>query len=180
MQEHIRLCGGLILGLIFSAHIKENRLLLFMWQKKMSRVPLTPLKPNVKSSKTITPKTFRRLKEFINLSVFTKTAHEGSCWLPKQKPNGRGHSQVKFENVKYLAHRVSACKGDEYIEYSKTEKNDASHLCGYHDCINPSHLHIEPSDYNQTRDCCHRVGKKVVGYLCPHTPHCVYLDNFTE
>jgi hypothetical protein len=146
----------------------------------MKRLPLTPLKVNVKNSKTITPKTFKRLRATITNSVATKTAYEGSCWLPKQKPNGRGHSQIKFENVKYLMHRVSACKADTYVEYDKNEKNDASHLCGYHDCINPDHLQIESADYNQTRDCCHRIGKKITGYSCPHKPHCIYLHNFTQ
>ncbi len=139
----------------------------------------TPVKKNSKSSKTITPKTFKRLRTTIFDSVETKAAHEGSCWLPKQKPNGRGHSQIKFENVKYLMHRISACKADTYVEYDKDEKNDASHLCGYHDCINPDHLHLERADYNQTRDCCHRVGKNITGYLCPHQPHCIYLDRFS-
>ena len=135
---------------------------------------------NIKNSKTITPKTFNRLKKVITNSVATKTANEGSCWLPIQKSNGRGHSQIKFENVKYLMHRVNACKGDTYVEYDRVMKNDASHLCGYHDCINPDHLHLESADYNQTRDCCHRLGKKDSRYLCPHLPHCVYLSNYTQ
>ncbi len=144
------------------------------------QAPLTPTRSNIKNSKTITPKTFKRLKTAINDSVSNKHAHEGSCWLPKQKPNGRGHSQIKFESVKYLMHRVNASKGDVYIEYDKDEKNDASHLCGYHDCINPDHLHLESADYNQTRDCCHRLGKFKPRYLCPHFPHCIYLANFTQ
>jgi hypothetical protein len=140
----------------------------------------TPSKVNKKSSKTISPKTFKKLRTKIISTVENKTAHEGSCWLPKQKPNGRGHSQIKFNDVKYLMHRISACKGDTYQEYDKDEKNEASHLCGYHDCINPDHLQIETYDYNQTRDCCHRVGKKTLGYLCPHKPRCIYLNNFTQ
>jgi Zinc-binding loop region of homing endonuclease len=142
--------------------------------------PLTPKNRNLKNSKTVSPKTFRRLRKTIFASVASKTAHEGFCWLPNQKSNGRGHSQIKFQGVKYLMHRVSACKGNEYVEYNKEEKNDASHLCGYHDCINPEHLHLESASYNQTRDCCHRLGKDDTRYLCPHQPHCVYLKTFTK
>ena len=60
--------------------------------------PLTPVNKNSKSSKTITPKTFKRFRATINDSVANKTGHEGSCWFPKQKTNGRGHSQIKFKS----------------------------------------------------------------------------------
>ena len=132
--------------------------------------------PKVKSSKTVTPRTFSRVKKSILNSVLLKTAHQGECWKLRQKVNGRGHSQIKHENVKYLAHRIMA-SGTLYQPYDALTKNDASHLCGNHDCVNPDHLTIESASYNQTRDCCHRLGH-TVNYKCPHQPPCTYVKDF--
>ena len=107
---------------------------------KMNKM-LTPTKTLPKNSKSIIPSTFKRVKQKIISSVRAKSAHQGHCWTLYQKQNGRGHSQIKVDNIKYLAHRIMACE-DKYVEYDKVVKNDASHLCGNHDCVNPDHLYI--------------------------------------
>jgi hypothetical protein len=86
--------------------------------------PLTPKNRNLKNSKTVSPKTFRRLRKTIFASVASKTAHEGFCWLPNQKSNGRGHSQIKFEinltdiSFEYFTftHRHLVCELHPYRE----------------------------------------------------------------
>lgn len=115
--------------------------------------------------------TFARLVDALMKTIDDKPAAESNCWKSRNALNGRGHMQLKFENVKYLGHRVAAMQ-------HKTGKwtvttDEASHLCGVRDCVRPSHLWLESSTINRTRDCCHLYLGVHPQYVCPHSPKCI-------
>jgi hypothetical protein len=116
------------------------------------------------------------LVELIKCIRKTTVPVKGSkCLHSRLKLNGRGHVQIKYKGIKYLAHRIMGCAKSapfKYIPYDKLTKIDASHLCGNRQCINPDHIHFENCLINQTRDCCHMFGQKE-GYKCPHEPICI-------
>jgi len=118
----------------------------------------------------------REIRSKVTPPISAESVHR--CWFTTWKVNGRGHTQFKYKNVKYLAHRVMAFAQGEppytYQPYDATTKIDASHLCGDRKCVNPNHLVLENTLINQTRDCC-RMFKDKQGYFCPHTPPCIGL-----
>lgn len=141
---------------------------------------------NKGSSKRVKRKVLLELIAQIKSKIATKKAGPSSvkesrrsCWHLTLKTNGRGHAQITYLGTKYLAHRVMACVRRNgtvrrYRPYDQ-DKIQASHLCGDASCVNPKHLKFEPDLYNQTRDCCHRIGIGERKYRCPHQPKCAYL-----
>jgi hypothetical protein len=126
-------------------------------------------KKSTKSSTTVADDAFH---EVVNLLEKRVVKQSSGCWYSMLKPNGRGHVQIKVNGIKYLGHRIMACKKyNKYIEYDVETKLEASHLCGVPRCINPDHLHLENPLVNQTRDCC-RMFKTEPRYRCPHEPVC--------
>jgi len=51
----------------------------------------------------------------------------------------------------------------------------ASHLCGYSDCVRPDHLRWERIDVNFARRMCHVFG---AFEACPHEPACIHTQQF--
>jgi len=135
---------------------------------------------NKGTSKYISQELLAELVQRIEEKVISKKKGRGKCWKLSLKLNGRGHSQITYKGTKYLAHRVMACKRSngilrKYPVHDNATKIQASHRCGYAWCVNPKHLVFEQDIYNQTRDCCHRIGIDKKGYRCPHSPKCIYV-----
>jgi hypothetical protein len=132
------------------------------------------------TSTRISQSLLKELVKYIEESlVVSKKEGRGRCWRLRLKPNGRGYPEFKYNNIRYLAHRIMACKKRDgtlikYPVYDPATKIQASHRCGFSWCCNNTHLVFENDLYNQTRDCCHRVGINIRGYFCPHSPRCTY------
>jgi len=144
-----------------------------------------PHTKNKGSSKYISQTLLEKLIERITSKVISKREGRGRCWLLSLKLNGRGHSQLTYKGTKYLAHRVMACKRSngtlrKYPVHDHATKIQASHRCGNAWCVNPRHLVFEVDLYNQTRDCCNRVGINIKRYRCPHSPRCTYLKGLKK
>ena len=137
------------------------------------------------TSTNISKQLLKELVAHVESKVSSKREGRGRCWKLVLKPNGRGHAQFKYKGVKYLGHRIMACKRRDGSlrkcpKYNKATKIQASHRCGESWCCNPRHLVFEKDLYNQTRDCCHRVGIDIEGYRCPHSPRCTYLKGISK
>jgi len=140
---------------------------------------------NKGTSKVVSKSLLKKLVERVESLVISKKEGRGRCWKIRPKPNGRGYPQFTYKGTRYMAHRVMACKKRDgtlrrYPVYNKATRIQASHRCGFTWCCNPRHLVYEPEPYNQTRDCCHRVGIKTRGYLCPHSPRCTHLKGVVK
>lgn len=106
------------------------------------------------------------------------------CWLHPlvpTKPNG--YAQVFIAGLRskpllhHLAYRIKMIQ--QAAQWQLVPHYDVSHLCGNERCINPNHLHYEPSVINQRRkgckgsilvECDHCHSKKRV-ILCECSEH---------